>query len=169
MDEKVALMETYLKDVENIDPISDEEKEELITRLIDGDDEVVEDLMHSTLCHIAERAEEYKDQNVHFLDLIQSANLAVNESLYDFDGDPSTFDEYVDDVITEALENAVEEQRKADKISQKLVDQLNRLDETVTALTEKLGRPPEIDEIAEAMEISQDEVSMLLKTSLDAL
>ena len=50
-----------------------------------------------------------------------------------------------------------------------MADKLNQLDNTTKALSKKLGRVPEISELSEAMGISVDEVSLLLKTSLDTL
>ena len=71
--------------------------------------------------------------------------------------------------IEDAIKNTVNVQINSDRIGQHLADKLNRLDEVTKNLSEKLGRVPELDELAKAMNISKDEASILLKTSLDTL
>ena len=58
---ELAVIEMYMKDVENLPQLSDEEKEDLITRLADGDSSVIEDLTNSMLLHVAEMAQDYRD------------------------------------------------------------------------------------------------------------
>lgn len=168
---ELAVIEMYMKDVENIPQLSDEEKEELIMRLADGDSSVVDDLVNSELLHVAEMAQDYRDKGVTFGDLIQEGNVALTEvvSDYDGDGDPEAFDELVDEAVTEAFENAIKDQADSDKISQHLADKLNLLDDTTKRLTEKLGRVPEASELAKEMDIPEEEVDNLLKISLDVL
>ena len=168
---ELAVIEMYMKDVENIPQLSDDEKEELIARLADGDSSVVEELVNSMLLHVAEMAQDYRDTGVHFSDLIQEGNVALTEviSEYDGDGNPDEFNELVDEAVTEAFESAIEEQAESDKISQHLADKLNLLDETTKKLSEKLGRVPEASELAKEMDIPEEEVDNLLKISLDVL
>lgn len=168
---ELAVIEMYMKDVENIPQISEEEKEELITKLADGDSSIINDLVNSELLHVAEMAQDYRDKGVKFSDLIQEGNVALTEviSEYDGDGDPEAFEEMVDEAVKDAFENAIEEQAEADKISQSVADKLNLLDETTKALTEKLGRVPEAIELAKEMDLPEDEVNNLLKLSLEVL
>ena len=148
-----------------------EEKEDLITRLADGDSSVIEDLTNSMLLHVAEMAQDYRDKGVSFGDLIQEGNVALTEVISDYDGDPDieSFNEMVDEAVTEAFESAAKEQAESDKISQRLADKLNLLDDTTKRLTEKLGRVPEESELAKEMDIPEEEVDNLLKISLDVL
>ena len=168
---ELAVIEMYMKDVENLPQLSDEEKEDLITRLADGDSSVVEDLTNSMLLHVAEMSQDYRDQGVRFGDLIQEGNVALTEVIsdYDGDGDLESFNELVDEAVTEAFESAIKEQAESDKISQALADKLNLLDETTKKLSEKLGRVPEASELAKEMDIPEEEVDNLLKISLDVL
>lgn len=168
---ELAVIEMYMKDVENIPQISDEEKEDLITRLADGDSSVVEELVNSMLLHVAEMAQNYRDKGVSFSDLIQEGNVALTEVISDYDGDADleSFNEMVDEAVTEAFESAIEEQAASDKISRRLADKLNLLDDTTKRLTEKLGRVPEASELAKEMDIPEEEIDNLLKISLDVL
>ena len=168
---ELAVIEMYMKDVENLPQLSDEEKEDLIMRLADGDSSVVEELVNSMLLHVAEMAQDYRDKGVRFGDLIQEGNVALTEVIsdYDGDGDLESFNELVDEAVTEAFESAIKEQAESDKISQHLADKLNLLDETTKKLSEKLGRVPEASELAKEMDIPEEEVDNLLKISLDML
>ena len=168
---ELAIIEMYMKDVENLPQLSDDERQDLITRLADGDSSVVENLTNSMLLHVAEMAQDYRDKGVNFGDLIQEGNVALTETIsdYDGDGDLESFDELVDEAVREAYESAIEEQAASDKISQKLADKLNLLDDTTKKLSEKLGRVPEASELAKEMDIPEEEVDNLLKISLDLL
>ena len=168
---EIAVIEMYMKDVENLPQLSDDERQDLITRLADGDSSVVENLTNSMLLHVAEMAQDYRDKGVNFGDLIQEGNVALTETIsdYDGDGDLESFDELVDEAVREAFESAIEEQAASDKISQKLADKLNLLDDTTKKLSEKLGRVPEASELAKEMDIPEEEVDNLLKISLDLL
>ena len=117
---ELAIIEMYMKDVENLPQLSDDERQDLITRLADGDSSVVEDLTNSMLLHVAEMAQDYRDKGVNFGDLIQEGNVALTETIsdYDGDGDLESFDELVDEAVREAFESAIEEQAASDKISQ---------------------------------------------------
>ena len=133
---ELAVIEMYMKDVENLPQLSDEEKEDLIMRLADGDSSVVEELVNSMLLYVAEMAQDYRDKGVRFGDLIQEGNVALTEviSEYDGDGDLESFNELVDEAVTEAFESAIKDQAESDKISQQLADKLNLLDETTKKL-----------------------------------
>ncbi len=168
---EIAIIEMYMKDVENIPQLSDDEKEDLIMRLADGDSSVVEDLVNSELLHVAEMAQNYRDKGVTFGDLIQEGNVALTEVIsdYDGDGDSEAFNKLVNEAVTEAFENAIKDQADSDKINQHLADKLNLLDDTTKKLTEKLGRVPEASELAKEMDIPEEEVDNLLKISLEVL
>ena len=79
------------------------------------------------------------------------------------------FNQYVDARIENAIVNTINYEINSDRVGQHLADKLNQLDNTTKELNKKLGRVPELSELADAMGISKDEVSLLLKTSLDTL
>ena len=77
------------------------------------------------------------------------------------------FNNYIDKRIEQGIRNVINSQINSDRIGQHLADKLNQLDNTTSKLSKELGRVPEISELADAMGITEDEASLLLKTSLD--
>lgn len=168
-EEELSFIKMYMKELETIPPVSDDEKSTLVSKLLSGNLDVINRLVECHLSLVAEIAEAYRNQGVTFGDLIQEGNIGLMLGLSDYDSRCGDFDTFIREKITAALDEIVNSQIHSDRIGQHLADKLNQLDATTKNLSETLGRVPELKELAEAMSISEDEVSLLLKTSLDTL
>ena len=91
--------------------------------------------------------------------------IAISE----YHSEMKDFNQYIDKRVENAIVNTINSEINSGRVSQHLADKLNQLDNTTKELSRKLGRVPELPELAEAMGISEDEASLLLKTSLDTL
>ncbi|MFQ9514542.1 MAG: sigma-70 domain-containing protein [Eubacterium sp.] len=168
-EEELSFIQMYMSELEAIPPVDDHDKSVLISRLLDGDTSVVDKLVECHLSLVAEIAGTYRGKGVTFGDLIQEGNIGLMLGLSEYHSDAGNFDIFIRNKITGAIEETVNAQINSDRIGRHLADKLNQLDTVTKNLSEKLGRVPEIQELAEAMGITKDEVSLLLKTSLDTL
>lgn len=168
-EEELSFIKMYMAELEAIMPLNADEKSELIDRLLNGDTSVVDRLVESHLSLVAEIAEKYRGKGVTFGDLIQEGNIGLMLGLSDYHSESGEFDKFIRDKIVTCMEETINSQIHSDRIGQHLADKLNRLDTVTKNLSEKLGRVPDIGELAEAMSITEEEVSLLLKTSLDTL
>ena len=168
-EEELSFIKMYMKELETVPPVSDDEKSILISELLSGNLDVINRLVECHLSLVAEIAETYRNQGVTFGDLIQEGNIGLMLGLSDYDSKFGDFDTFIREKITAALNEVVNSQIHSDRIGQHLADKLNQLDAATKNLSEALGRVPELKELAEAMSISEEEVSLLLKTSLDTL
>lgn len=168
-EEELSFIEMYMKDLESISPAYDGEVSELVSKLLTEDLSVVERLIECHLSTVAELAEKYRGKGVTFGDLIQEGNMGLMLAISDYTSESGNFDDFIRNKVTVALESTINSQISADRIGQHLADKLNQLDVVTKDLSEKLGRVPEIKELAKAMSITEEEVSLLLKTSLDTL
>lgn len=168
-EEELSFIKIYMEELDSIIPLSDEEKSLLISQLLDGDTSVVNRLVEANLSVVAEIAEQYRGQGVTFGDLIQEGNMGLMLGLSSYNHQSGDFDSFIRSTVNEALKNTVNAQINSDRVGQHLADKLNHLDKVTKELNEKLGRVPALEEIAEEMSISKEEVSLLLKTSLDTL
>lgn len=168
-EEELSFIEMYKSDMKNIIPLSVDEKLELTEALLLGDTSVTERLIEGNLSVVAQIAENYRGQGVTFGDLIQEGNIGLMLAISEFHNNSGDFDTFIRKKISIAIENTINEQINSDRVGQHLADKLNILDKTTNELSEKLGRVPDIEELSEAMGIEQEEVSLLLKTSLDTL
>lgn len=167
--EELEFIKMYMSDMENIPLISSEEQRILIGKLISGDTSCTEKLVESKLKTVADMAEKYRGKGVSFGDLIQEGNLELMLAISEYHADLGDFNQYIDQRVDNAIVNTINNEINSDRIGQHLADKLNQLDNTTKELNKKLGRVPELSELAEAMGISEDEASLLLKTSLDTL
>ena len=149
--------------------LSKDEEADLIDKLLAGDTSVSSKIVEANLSLVAKIAESHRGKGVNFGDLIQEGNVGLMLAVSDYTESVGDFHSFISGRIEDAINNTVNVQINSDRIGQHLADKLNRLDEVTKNLSEKLGRVPELDELAKAMNISKDEASILLKTSLDTL
>ena len=168
-EEELSFIQMYLSELEAIPPMEKDEKSSLISKLLNDDMSVVDRLVESNLSLVAEIAEDYRGKGVTFGDLIQEGNMGLMLGLSDYNAESGDFDAFIRKQITNALETTINSQINSERIGQHLADKLNQLDSVTKDLSEKFGRVPDLGELAEAMSITEEEVSLLLKTSLDTL
>ncbi|HUM82554.1 MAG TPA: sigma-70 domain-containing protein [Lachnospiraceae bacterium] len=113
-------------------------------------------------------AAEMDDGTIPSEDLIQEAYVGlmaglgqVAEAEETSDGLPLT--ETVENAIRARIREAQEEQAALAKKDDRLIAQVELLNQSIERLTQELGTKPNIDEIANDMHISQDKVEDILK------
>lgn len=167
--EETDFIKMYMDDMDALQTISDVEQAALVNKLIAGDASASTPLVESKLKKVADIAKKYCGKGVTFGDLIQEGNLELMVAVSEYTKECGDFNNYIDKRIEQGIRNVINSQINSDRIGQHLADKLNQLDNTTSKLSKELGRVPEISELADAMGITEDEASLLLKTSLDTL
>lgn len=167
--EELEFIKMYMSDMNSITPVNMQEQNMLIEKLSAGDTSCIERLVESKLQTVADFSQKYRGKGVSFGDLIQEGNLELMIAVSEYQTTYGDFNQYIDKRIENAIINTINNEINSDRVGQHLADKLNQLDNTTKELNKKLGRVPELSELAEAMGISEDETSLLLKTSLDTL
>lgn len=168
-EEELAFIEMYKNDMANIVPISDAEKKSLITKVTSGDSMAMATLTEAYLPLVHEIALTYQGKGLTLGDLIQEGNIGLMLAIPEFTGHAQEFDSFVRGKIEEAIDEAINMQISSERISSHLADRMNRLDDISRELTEKLGHAPSIEELANEMNLSEDEVETIIRTSLNVL
>lgn len=166
---EMSFVNMYMVEMDSIPPVSDEEKKRLVKDLLNGDTSVVNRIIESKLKDVAEIASTYRGKGVSFGDLIQEGNIGLMVAISDYNDNLGDFDEYINECIINTIKSTINDEINSDRIGQHLADKLNQLDKATKTLSEKLGHVPEISELSKEMGLDEDEVSILLKTSLDTL
>ena len=166
---EMSFVNMYMAEMGSIPPVSDEEKKRLVKDLLNGDTSVVNRIIESKLKDVAEIASTYRGKGVSFGDLIQEGNIGLMVAISDYNDNLGDFDEYINKCIINTIKSTINDEINSDRIGQHLADKLNQLDKATKTLSEKLGHVPEISELSKEMGLDEDEVSILLKTSLDTL
>lgn len=167
--EELEFIRMYMTDMDTIPDMDLQEQNALIEKLLSGDISCTEKLVESKLKTVADIAEKYRGRGVSFGDLIQEGNLELMIAISEYHETSGDFHQYIYQRVENAIVNTINNEMNSDRIGQHLADKLNRLDRVTKELNQKLGRVPELSELSEAMGISEDEASLLLKTSLDTL
>ena len=167
--EETDFIKMYMDDMDALQTVSDVEQAALVNKLIAGDASASTPLVESKLKKVADIAKKYCGKGVTFGDLIQEGNLELMVAVSEYTKECGDFNNYIDKRIEQGIRNVINSQINSDRIGQHLADKLNQLDNTTSKLSKELGRVPEISELSDAMGITEDEASLLLKTSLDTL
>ena len=80
-----------------------------------------------------------------------------------------TFEDILRERIKTALEEAVEEQDTERKIGEEMAARVNILQDVSKELAERLGREPKVEELAERMKMTPDQIKEIMKVTMDAL
>lgn len=175
-DHELAVLEMYKNDMDNIAQLSDEEKTELIELLLAGDSLAMAKLTESYLYMVHKIATLFRGKGVTLGDLIQEGNIGLMLALSEYSNNSSegvvdvpAFEAFLESKIKESLDDAINIQISSERIGSHLADRMNSLDTLSRDLTEKLGHAPSVKELAEEMNISEDEVDTIIRTSLNVL
>lgn len=157
--------ELFLEEIKDIEECSEAELTMLAASL--PDEKSKNRIAEGSIPYVVKQAEEYVKSGVDISDLVQEGNMAVVLLAEKYrEGD---FIKLRELAVKTAMKQLIEEQQASTKTADKLAVSINVLNEVATRLAASLGRQATISEIAEKMQISEDEVSTLMKTALNAI
>lgn len=161
----------YLEEMGEITPCTGEEQLKLISDLRKGNQEAKKRLVEGNLRTALEYAKEYDGKGVLLSDLVQEANMALLMAVEEYAkaGGENGFDSYVAEKIKKALELAVEEEASADQTGEELAARVNVLQQIAQTLAAELGREATVEELADKMKMSVDEIRGIMKMAMDAV
>lgn len=158
----------YLSDLKKIKRMKEEELQTLTQKFLENPKEHLQALMEQKLSLVTSMISYYSHPALRAGDLIQEGNLGLLEGLYAFDGSVD-LDRHLKHYISDALDRFVKQELDAHQTSQHLLDRINALEKATRELAETLEREATLSEIAEYMHLSEEEVSTIMKHSIDAL
>jgi RNA polymerase primary sigma factor len=111
-------------------------------------------------------AKKYMGRGVPFLDLIQEGNIGLIRSTKKFDyRRGNKFSTYATWWIRQAVTRAIADQGRTIRVPVHMGDHINKLFRTQYLLTQRLGRDPTVEELAEALEIPPHQVENIIKVA----
>ena len=159
----------YLKDIGKVPLLSSDEEIELAKKILEGDELAKARLCQANLRLVVSIAKRWASTNsLSFLDLIQEGNMGLLRAVEKFDYTKGfRFSTYATWWIKQAITRAIADQSRTIRLPVHMVETINRYSRTVRQLTQQLSRDPTLEEIAEAMGISENKVVEIQKSALD--
>ncbi|MEI6326710.1 MAG: sigma-70 family RNA polymerase sigma factor [Candidatus Roizmanbacteria bacterium] len=164
--ESLDPIKKYLKEIGRTPLLTFEQEVELAQKYAKGDLVAKEKLTRSNLRLVVSIAKKYLGRRLSFLDLIQEGNKGLIRGVEKYDWKRGfKFSTYATWWIRQAITRAIADQSRTIRIPVHMVDQINRFYKTQRRLAQKLGKEPELKQIAKEMEMSVEEIENLVKIS----
>jgi RNA polymerase primary sigma factor len=159
-------LDQYLREISRYPLITREEEVVLAQAIKTGSEESLDKLVRSNLRFVVSVAKKYQNQGVSLSDLINEGNLGLIRAAHKFDETKGIkFISYAVWWIRQAILQALAEQSRIVRVPLNRAGTLHRIGKRSAALQQELGREPTVEEIAEGMDISRDEVAKTLSIS----
>lgn len=161
-DEEEVYLKEYEEDLKAFKDISEQERQELLAKVLKGDSNAKSRLIELYLKEVVEIAKEMHHPEVFLGDLVQEGNVGLILGV-DMLTDVETAQQTIIEQIRQSMQMFIEEHTELKSRDKKMVEKVAMLDESITTLTEELGRKVTIDELAVYMGMTEDEIDDILK------
>lgn len=161
-----ASLDKYLQEIARVDLITAEEEVLLAQRIKHGDHQALERLTKANLRFVVSVAKQYQNQGLSLPDLINEGNLGLMKAAQRFDETRGfKFISYAVWWIRQSILQALAENSRIVRLPLNKVGLLNKVLKTQSILEQNLGRNPEIEEIADELQLKISDVREILKNS----
>jgi len=159
-------LDQYLKEISQYPLIDKAEEARLAKGIKRGEEAALDKLVRSNLRFVVSVAKKYQNQGVPLSDLINEGNLGLIRAAHKFDETKGIkFISYAVWWIRQAILQALAEQSRIVRVPLNRAGALHRIGRRSSALLHELGREPTVEEIADDLDISQQEVERTLAIS----
>jgi RNA polymerase primary sigma factor len=159
-------LDQYLKEISAYPLLTREDEVELAGRIRTGDEEALDKLVRSNLRFVVSVAKKYQNQGVALGDLINEGNLGLIRAAHKFDETKGIkFISYAVWWIRQAILQALAEQSRIVRVPLNRAGALHRIGRRSSTLLQELGREPTVEELADELDLSEDEVQRTLAIS----
>ncbi len=156
-------LDQYLREISAYPLLDRSEEAVLAVRIRDGDADAMDRLVRSNLRFVVSVAKRYQNQGVSLADLINEGNIGLIRAAQKFDETKGIkFISYAVWWIRQAILQALAEQSRIVRVPLSRAGTLHRIGKRSSTLTQELGREPTVEEIAEELDIPEDEIEHTL-------
>jgi RNA polymerase primary sigma factor len=152
-------LDIYLKQIHDIPLLTREDEAALARRIRAGDKAALAKLVESNLRFVVSVAKQYAGQGLSLTDLINEGNIGLIRAAERFDEMRGfKFISYAVWWVRQAMLQALAEQSRIFRVPLNRATTLYRVGKVQQRLTQDLGREPTVEEIAERLKLSRQEV-----------
>lgn len=160
----------FAKHLVNDNALPDVVSEKDINRVIEEGARAKEQFIKANLRLVVSIARRYVRSGMPMLDLIQEGNTGLVRAVEKFDYQRGfKFSTYATWWIRQAISRAIAQQERTVRLPVHLVEDVNRMRNVTRQLTRELGAEPEPEQVAEALGVTVERVSELVRWSQDTV
>ena len=161
-EEEKVYLEDYMADLQTFKQPDKQEREKLFSLVLQGDVQAKKRLTEGYLAEVVEIAKAMYHPGIFLGDLIQEGNVGLIMGV-EMISDLESAHETIIGQVRGSIHMLIEEQDELSNRDKKMVEKVRLMDESITALTEELGRKVTIDELAVHMGMTVEEVDDILR------
>ena len=159
-------LDKYLQDISKLGLVTAEEEAELAQLIRQGDKNALEKLTKANLRFVVSVAKQYQNQGLNLSDLINEGNIGLIKAAERFDETRGfKFISYAVWWIRQSIMQAIAEQARIVRLPLNKIGSITKINRTFAQLEQIHEREPSVDEVAEMLDITADEVKDSLKIS----
>ncbi len=159
-----SLVDRYFHEIEASVGLSSEAEVEMAKQIKDGDEEALSILVKANLRFVVSVAKQYQNLGLPLSDLINEGNLGLMIAAKRFDGTKGfKFISYAVWWIRQSILQALAEQSRIVRLPLNRIGELTRVNKALNKLEQRLGRPPETEEIAAELEVEPGDMELLMR------
>ena len=159
-----TLVDQYFHEIESSVGLSAADEIKVAKKIKKGSEEALSDLVEANLRFVVSVAKQYQNLGLPLSDLINEGNLGLIIAAKRFDGSKGfKFISYAVWWIRQSILQALAEQSRIVRLPLNRIGELTRVNKCLNKLEQRLGRPPEVDEIADELNTQVEDMDLLLR------
>ena len=159
-----TLVDRYFHEIESSVGLSAAEEIKVAERIRDGDEGALSELVQANLRFVVSVAKQYQNLGLPLSDLINEGNLGLMTAARRFDGSKGfKFISYAVWWIRQSILQALAEQSRIVRLPLNRIGELTKVNKCLTRLEQRLGRAPEVEEVAAELKANPDDMEMVLR------
>jgi RNA polymerase primary sigma factor len=163
---ETASLDKYLQEIGKVELITAEEEVELARRIRQGDQAALEKLTKANLRFVVSVSKQYQNQGLSLPDLINEGNLGLIKAAQRFDETRGfKFISYAVWWIRQSILQALAEQSRIVRLPLNKIGSINKINKAFSKLEQEYEREPSAEEIAELLELTENDVKESMKNS----
>ena len=154
----------YLKEIGTVPLLTAEEELELAKRKSEGDPVAKDKLIEANLRLVVSIAKRYTGRGMSFLDLVQEGNLGLIKGVEKFDYEKGyKLSTYATWWIRQSVTRALADHARTIRVPVHMVETINKMSKMQRKLTLELGYEPSTQELANALDITEEKVLEIMQ------
>jgi RNA polymerase primary sigma factor len=163
-------LDIYLKEVSKFPVLSREDEQRLFADMRGGSEAARQEIIRCNLRFVVKMSLRYQNQGVALPDLIQEGNMGLMEVIDKFDPDRGfRFSTYAAFWIKQSIQQAICKQSRLIRLPIRKSRMIGKINEFIKTFSKREGREPNVDEIANMVELPPDRVEQLERMNEPAL